>query len=113
MTAAYSKHFVDVIKRHEQVQKHLVSSHVSMRGASVGISFFKLTFSVPYGKTVLSAIGRNFSSSIHVDPDEGSFNVGPGDSGNAFCFPDYRTKVVLRSKEDLEIFLFNSAIKVN
>ena len=71
MTAAYSKHFVDVIKRHEQVQKHLVSSHVSMRGASVGISFFKLTFSVPYVKTVLSAIGRNFSSSIHVDPDVG------------------------------------------
>ena len=53
-----------------------------------------------------------------MDPDvgftfEGNFNIGPGESGSVFCFPDYSTKVVLRSKERLEIFVFNSAIKVN
>ena len=68
-------------------------------------------------KLFYSAIGKNFSSSVHVDPDvgftfEGSMNIGPGESGNAFCFPDYNTKVVLRNKEHLEIFVFNSAIKV-
>ena len=36
MTGAYSKNFTDIIKRHEQVQKHLVSSHISIRGASLG-----------------------------------------------------------------------------
>jgi predicted DNA-binding protein YlxM (UPF0122 family) len=39
MTGAYSKNFTDVMKRHELVQKHLVSSHISIRGASLGISF--------------------------------------------------------------------------
>ena len=39
MTGVFSKNFTDVIKRHEKVQQHLVSSHVSVRGASLGTSF--------------------------------------------------------------------------
>ena len=39
MTGVFRKNFTDVIKRHEKVQQHLVSSHVSIRGASLGISF--------------------------------------------------------------------------
>ena len=66
----------------------------------------------------IPAVGKNFSSSNHVDYDVGftfgaSFNGGGGDySGNSFLFPDYNSKIVLDDMQQVQLFMFNSGIKV-
>ena len=68
-----------------------------------------------YSNFICLAIGKNFSSSSHTDPDvgytfEGSFSIGPGEASNSFCFPEYQARVVLKEKDVVELFLFNSAV---
>jgi len=97
MTAVYKHIFADAMKRMERVQKHLVTaSSLSISGGAV-------------------AIGKNFSSSVHTDPDvgftfEGSWNTGSKTAYNAFCFPLHKATVMLKKKDTLELFMFNSAV---
>ena len=65
---------------------------------------------------IILAIGKNFAASAHVDPDigftySGSFHCGTGGK-NGFAFPDYQARIHLDDEHHVQMFMFNSAVKV-
>ena len=60
-------------------------------------------------------MGKNFSSTCHIDEDVGftiamAFNAGEG-AKTCFTFPQHEARILLSESTDVELFMFNSQIR--